>query len=82
MTSLHRAHDYAVPPAETDVRLRVAGRFREKERADLLLWEVESLLCCGPTGGGGYRGRATPSVVTHDAWLSRSDVPTSVEVFR
>jgi len=82
VTSLHRAHDYAVPSAETDVRLRVAGRFRDKERADMLLWEVESLLCCGPAGGGGYRGRATPSVVTHDAWLSRSDVPTSVEVFR
>jgi hypothetical protein len=82
VSSLHRQHDYGSAPAETDVRLRVAGRFRDKERADLLLWEVESLLCCGPAGGGGFRGRATPSVVTHDAFLPRSDVPTRVEVFR
>lgn len=82
VNSLHRHQDYGVPAAETDVRLRVAGRFRDRERADLLLWEVESLLCCGPAGGGGYRGRATPSVVTHDAYLPRGDVPTRVEVFR
>ncbi|WP_416897674.1 MAG: acyclic terpene utilization AtuA family protein [Minwuia sp.] len=80
--SLHAHQDYGVPAAETDVRLRIAGRFRDKARADLLLWEVESLLCCGPAGGGGFRGRATPSVVTHDAYLPRGDVPTAVEVFR
>lgn len=82
VNSLHRHQDYGAPAAETDVRLRVAGRFRDRERADLLLWEVESLLCCGPAGGGGYRGRATPSVVTHDAYLPRGDVPTRVKVFR
>ncbi|PJK27530.1 acyclic terpene utilization AtuA family protein [Minwuia thermotolerans] len=79
--SLHRHHDHGVAPEGTDVRLRVAGRFRERERAEMLLWEVESLLCCGPAGGGGFRGRVTPSVVTHDAFLPRSDVPTRVEVF-
>ncbi|ANK82495.1 MAG: ABC transporter substrate-binding protein [Rhizobiales bacterium NRL2] len=79
--SLHRHHDHGVAPEGTDVRLRVAGRFRERERAETLLWEVESLLCCGPAGGGGFRGRVTPSVVTHDAFLPRSDVPTRVEVF-
>jgi hypothetical protein len=82
VNSLHRNQDYGVAPAETDVRVRVAGRFRDRERADNLLWEVESLLCCGPAGGGGFRGRATASVVTHDAFLPRSDVPTRVEVFR
>lgn len=79
--SLHRHHDHGVAPEGTDVRLRVAGRFRERERAEMLLWEVESLLCCGPAGGGGFRGRVTPSVVTHDAFLPRSEVPTRVEVF-
>jgi hypothetical protein len=39
-----------------------------------LLWEVESLLCCGPAGGGGYRGQITPSVITHSAWLDRDQV--------
>lgn len=82
VNSLHRHHGYGVAPAETDVRVRVAGRFRDRERADNLLWEVESLLCCGPAGGGGFRGRATPSVVTHDAFLPRSDVPTHVELLR
>lgn len=80
--SLHAHHDYGLAPDGSDVRLRVAGRFRERERADILLWEVESLLCSGPAAGGGFRGQVTPSVVTHDAWLARSDVPTSIEVFK
>ena len=79
--SLHAHHDYGAPQSETDVRLRIAGRFRDRERAETLLWEVESLLCAGPAGGGGFRGRVTPSVVTHDAYLPRGDVPTRVEVF-
>ncbi|WP_417513316.1 acyclic terpene utilization AtuA family protein [Minwuia sp.] len=81
VSSLHAHQDYGVPSAETDVRLRIAGRFMDRERADNLLWEVESLLCCGPAGGGGFRGRVTPSVVTHDAFLPRGDVPTRIEVF-
>lgn len=81
VNALHRHQDYGAPTAETDVRLRIAGRFRDRARADLLLWEIESLLCCGPAGGGGFRGRVTPSVVTHDAYLPRSDVPTRVELF-
>ena len=49
-----------------DVRLHAALR-ADRAEAELLLWEVESLLCCGPAGGGGYRGQITPSVVTHGA---------------
>lgn len=80
--SLHAHADYGTGGADTDVRLRVAGRFRERERAEAVLWEVESLLCAGPAGGGGFRGRITPSIVTHDAFLPRADVPTRVEVLR
>ena len=57
-----------------DVRMRAASRAGSREQAELLLWEVESLLCCGPAGGGGYRGQITPSVITHSAYLDRQEV--------
>jgi hypothetical protein len=54
-----------------DVRLRAALRSTRREDAELLLWELEALLCCGPAGGGGYRGTITPSVVTYSTSLER-----------
>jgi hypothetical protein len=63
-----------------DVRVRAALRAGSREQAELLLWEVESLLCCGPAGGGGYRGQITPSVITHSAYLPREQVPTRIEI--
>ncbi len=77
--SLHatarRYHDDAM-----DVRLRCAQRVSSLEQAELLLWEVESLLCCGPAGGGGYRGSATPSVVTYSASMAREKVTARTEI--
>ncbi len=63
-----------------DVRLRAALRSSSREEAELLLWEVEALLCCGPAGGGGFRGHITPSVITHSAYLPRERITTSVEI--
>ena len=63
-----------------DVRLRVAIRSANRSEAEMLLWEVESLLCCGPAGGGGFRGSITPNVVTHNAYLPRHLIETQVEV--
>jgi Acyclic terpene utilisation family protein AtuA len=63
-----------------DVRLRAALRSTRRDDAELLLWEVEALLCCGPAGGGGFRGQITPSVVTHSASLDRARVATSLTV--
>ena len=78
--SLHAtALDY--PTDSRDVRLRCAMRASSREEADLLLWEVESLLCCGPSAGGGYRGTATPSVLTCSASIGRDAVSPRVEVF-
>ena len=54
-----------------DVRLHVTLRAREKEDAELMLWEVKSLLCCGPAGGGGYRGAITPCVTTKSVLIPR-----------
>ena len=49
-------------------------RAPSREEAELLLWEVESLLCCGPAGGGGYRGNITPSVITYSTSVDRGQV--------
>ena len=63
-----------------DVRLHVALRSRQKEDAELMLWEVESLLCCGPAGGGGYRGVIDPCVMTKSVLIPREQVKPTLEV--
>jgi hypothetical protein len=63
-----------------DVRLHMALRARRREDAELLLWEVESLLCCGPAGGGGFRGAIVPSVVTKSVLVERERVRPSVRI--
>ncbi len=63
-----------------DVRLHVALRSRKKEEAELMLWEVESLLCCGPAGGGGYRGVITPCVMTKSVLIERERVKPTLQV--
>jgi hypothetical protein len=68
------------PSDARDVRLRAALRADSREQAELLRWEVESLLCCGPAGGGGYRGQITPSVITQSAYLDRAQVQPRIEI--
>jgi hypothetical protein len=63
-----------------DVRLHVAVRSHDREHAETMLWEVESLLCCGPAGGGGYRGAITASVVTKSLLIDRAKVTPTVEI--
>jgi hypothetical protein len=79
VNALH-ASALSYPSDSQDVRLRAALRAGSCKQAELLLWEVESLLCCGPAGGGGYRGRITPSVFTHSAFLDRDQVATRITV--
>jgi hypothetical protein len=79
VSALHgTALDY--PSDAQDVRLRAALRAGSREQAELLLWEVESLLCCGPAGGGGYRGRITPSVITQSAYVDRAQVRPRIAI--
>ncbi|MDX2205698.1 MAG: acyclic terpene utilization AtuA family protein [Hyphomicrobiaceae bacterium] len=66
--------------AARDVRVHAAMRSRRREEAEMLLWEVESLLCCGPAGGGGYRGAITPCVMTKSVLVARDKVAPSLEV--
>jgi len=63
-----------------DVRLHVTVRSKSREDAELMLWEIESLLCCGPAGGGGYRGSITPWVVTKSVLIARELVKPAIEV--
>jgi hypothetical protein len=79
VSALH-ATARAYPDAAQDVRLRAALRADSREQAELLLWEVEALLCCGPAGGGGYRGQITPSVITQSAYLDRDRVRPRIEI--
>jgi hypothetical protein len=79
LNALH-ATAHGVRQEAEDVRVRVAMRTADRTACETMLWEVESLLCCGPAGGGGYRGQITPSVVTHSALIARDAVRPSVEV--
>ncbi len=79
VSALHAsAVDY--PDDAQDVRLRCAMRASSEDEAELLLWEVEALLCCGPAAGGGYRGHITPSVMTYSAFVERGDVKPRLEI--
>jgi Acyclic terpene utilisation family protein AtuA len=78
--SLHATAD-VVPTGElADVRVRVAMRCSNRETVEMMLWEVESLLCCGPAGGGGYRGLISPSVITHSCLFARNLVKPTCRI--
>jgi len=55
-------------------------RTENQESAEMLLWEVESLLCCGPAGGGGFRGQIQASVHTESTYIAREVVPTKFQM--
>lgn len=63
-----------------DVRLHATMRAPKRNDAELLLWEVESLLCCGPAGGGGFRGSITPCVMTKSLLIARERVKPACTV--
>ncbi len=79
LNALHQTAHEARFESE-DVRVRVAMRSTDRGACETMLWEVEAMLCCGPAGGGGYRGQITPSVVTHSALIDRERVKPSVQV--
>ena len=79
VSALH-ASAVAYPDTAQDVRLRCAMRASSQAAAEILLWEVEALLCCGPSAGGGYRGHITPSVMTYSTLVDRNDVKPALEI--
>jgi hypothetical protein len=78
--SLHGTAGVSGDQAVQDTRVRVAMRSADRTAIETMLWEVESLLCCGPAGGGGYRGQISPSVITHSALIGRDMVKPTVRV--
>jgi len=66
--------------SSADVRLHVTFMGRDREDVQTVMWEVESLLCWGPAGGGGFRGQIVPKVVTYSAFVDRSVVSTGMEL--
>jgi hypothetical protein len=84
LNALHAtaAPDCAGPTDLRDVRLRAAMRTADRAMAETLLEEVESLWLSGPAGGGGYRGKVTPSVTTQAIYVDRSAIELAVEVLQ
>jgi hypothetical protein len=81
LNSLHATAGLDVPETADDVRVRVAMRSMDRVLIEMMLWEIEAMLCCGPAGGGGYRGQITPGVVTHPAMIDRDAVAPTVKVY-
>ncbi|HEV2512127.1 acyclic terpene utilization AtuA family protein [Bosea sp. (in: a-proteobacteria)] len=79
MSSLHASAISDSPPSR-DVRLRAAMRTVDPELGRQLLAEVEALWIAGPAGGGGARGRLTPSIVTQSVLIDRTLVKPRIEM--
>ena len=84
LIGMNALHSTAVkhPSNPLDVRLRAALRTHDRALAQTLLEEVESLWLSGPAGGGGYRGKLTPSVTTQAIYVERSAIELAVEVMQ
>ncbi|HYG43678.1 MAG TPA: acyclic terpene utilization AtuA family protein, partial [Bordetella sp.] len=63
-----------------DVRLRVAGKFAQRDAAEALTREVNALYCCGPAGGGGVRGTVRRRLETRSGFIDRALVPAYHEI--
>uniref|UniRef100_UPI003FD8F55C acyclic terpene utilization AtuA family protein n=1 Tax=Pseudonocardia nigra TaxID=1921578 RepID=UPI003FD8F55C len=70
----------AATGAPTEVRLRVAARVPDEERAFAVGWEVESLYTNGPAGGGGARSDLREVVLVRSCSLPRELARPAVTV--
>ena len=63
-----------------DVRVRFAAQSPDPAPVELLLDEVEALLCAGPAGGAGVRRRLTPRLASASCLVERDRVHSSVSM--
>ncbi|MFN8443759.1 MAG: acyclic terpene utilization AtuA family protein [Caldilineaceae bacterium] len=63
-----------------DVRLRVAGRHKDRSVVESLLAEVTSLYTCGPAGGGGIRTTITQQLQSTSCYLPRELIHTQASM--
>jgi hypothetical protein len=64
-----------------EVRLRVAGRSTDRQKAALIGEEVETLWTNGPAGGGGARKSTQEQIGIVSCLLARDKVKPQVTVF-
>jgi hypothetical protein len=79
MNSIH-ATAIERPTDTQDVRVHVTYAAGDRDPVETAMWEVESLLCCGPAGGGGFRGQISPKVETRSALIPRDMIEMRSEV--
>lgn len=65
----------------SEVRLRVAARTKDAYNADRVGYEVETLFCCGPAGGGGARRTVREIISLASILIDEADVQTEVVYF-
>lgn len=71
-----------VPTDPPEVRLRVAARAPDRDRAFAVGWEVEALYTNGPAGGGGARADLREVVLVRSCSIPRDAVSPRVEAVR
>lgn len=81
LAALHATAQPDTGLAARDVRLRMALRSPDLRSAEALLAEMEAIWIAGPAGGGGVRGRVTPSVTTRSLFLDRGLLAPRYEAF-
>ena len=77
INATHRT-DFAAGMEPYEVRLRVAGRTEDRETAELIGREIESLGTNGPAGGGGFRRWVTEKIGVVSTLIPRAHVQTKV----
>ncbi|MFD2131824.1 DUF1446 domain-containing protein [Pseudogracilibacillus auburnensis] len=77
ISSIHRKQFNESEPYE--VRVRAAGRHRQKMYAERIGHEVESLYLNGPAAGGGARKHVTDSIGIISTLIARNKVKSKVE---
>ncbi|MGB6105069.1 MAG: hypothetical protein WBF88_14605, partial [Pusillimonas sp.] len=65
-----------------DVRLRVAGKFLERDAAKHLLDEVNALYTCGPAGGGGVRTAMRRRLETRSFYVDRGSIDARYFIYQ
>ena len=63
-----------------EVRLRIAGRARQKEHAEALAAECDDMWFVPPQGGGGVRTQMRQVLAMYSALVPRDEVPVGVEL--
>lgn len=67
-------------PEDGEYRIRVAGLAPDRDGAQVIADEVQSLYCSGPAAGGGYRCHVTPQIATASVLVPRRPIEARVRI--